>query len=76
MTVRAVLRYISYVTHRHPSAETTATARCLNPDCRWTAAPTGNADVCTDMCIEHTGRTGHMTFVREFSEAAVVERAQ
>lgn len=76
MTVRAVLRYVSYVMHRHPSAETTATPRCLNPDCQWTAPPTGDADVCTDMCIGHTGRTGHMTFLREFSEVAVVERAQ
>ena len=76
MTVRAVLRYVSYVKHRHPSAETTATARCLNPDCQWTAAPTGSADVCTDMCIQHTDRTGHMTFLREFSEVAVVERAR
>ncbi|MFK0253253.1 hypothetical protein [Streptomyces sp. NPDC090445] len=76
MTVRAVLRFVRYVMHRHPSAETTATARCLNPDCQWAAAPTGNADVCTDMCIEHTGRTGHMTFLREFSEVAVVERVR
>ncbi|MBT2384844.1 hypothetical protein [Streptomyces sp. ISL-11] len=72
--MRAVLRYVSYVMHRHPSAETTATARCLNPDCQWTSAPTGNAEVCTDICIEHTGRTGHMTYLREFSEVAVVER--
>lgn len=34
MSVKAVLRYVSYVMHRHPSAETTATARCLNPDLR------------------------------------------
>ncbi|MGM0360575.1 hypothetical protein [Streptomyces griseoaurantiacus] len=47
-----------------------------DPDCQWTAAPTGDADVCMDMCIGHTGRTGHMTFLREFSEVAVVERAQ
>ncbi|MFJ7258673.1 hypothetical protein ACIQV2_00655 [Streptomyces globosus] len=74
MSVKAVLRYVTYVMRRHPSAETTATARCLNPECRWTSEPTGNADVCTDMCIQHTGRTGHMTFLREFSEVAVVER--
>ncbi|MFE9256402.1 hypothetical protein [Streptomyces sp. NPDC006879] len=74
MSVKAVLRYVSYVMRRHSSVETTATARCLNPDCRWTSEPTGNADVCTDMCIQHTGRTGHMTYLREFSEVAVVER--
>ncbi|MFD7624572.1 hypothetical protein ACFV7Q_00755 [Streptomyces sp. NPDC059851] len=74
MTVRAVLRHVRYVMRRHLSAETTATARCLDPDCEWSSAPTGNADVCTDMCIEHTGRTGQMTFLREFSEVAVVER--
>lgn len=28
----------------------------------------------TGLCIQHTGRTGHMTFLREFSEVAVVER--
>ncbi|MGW2583104.1 DUF7848 domain-containing protein [Streptomyces virginiae] len=67
------MRFIPYVMRRHPSAETTATARCLNPDCNWASAPAGNADVCSDMCIQHTGRTGHMTFLREFSEVAVVE---
>ncbi|MFI5865338.1 hypothetical protein [Streptomyces sp. NPDC051546] len=76
MSVISVMRYIPYVMRRHPSAETTATARCMNPDCDWTAEPTPNADVCSDMCIKHTGRTGHMTFVREFSEVAVVERVQ
>ncbi|GLV97975.1 hypothetical protein Slala05_16070 [Streptomyces lavendulae subsp. lavendulae] len=71
-----MFRYMSYVMRRHPSAETTATARCLHPDCRWGSAPTGSADACTDMCIAHTGRTGHITFVREFSEVAVVERVR
>lgn len=73
MSVISVMRFIPYVMRRHPSAETTATARCLNPDCNWASAPAGNADVCSDMCIQHTGRTGHMTFLREFSEVAVVE---
>ncbi|MFF4389942.1 hypothetical protein ACFY0G_24665 [Streptomyces sp. NPDC001552] len=76
MSATTVMRYVSYLMRRHPDAETTATARCLNPDCDWIAAPTGNADVCTDMCIQHAGRTGHMKFVREFSEVAVVERVQ
>uniref|UniRef100_A0AAU2JXJ8 Transposase MuDR plant domain-containing protein n=1 Tax=Streptomyces sp. NBC_00049 TaxID=2903617 RepID=A0AAU2JXJ8_9ACTN len=73
MGTRVVLRYVRYVMRRHPSAETTATARCLNADCNWAAEPTGNADVCTDMCIQHTG---HMVFIREFSEVAVMERIQ
>ncbi|MGW2588486.1 DUF7848 domain-containing protein [Streptomyces virginiae] len=76
MSVISVLRYIPYVMRRHPSAETTAAARCLAPECGWSAEPTAKADVCSDMCIQHTGRTGHMTFVREFSEVAVVERVQ
>lgn len=76
MSVITVMRYITYVMRRHPSSETTATARCLNPDCNWAAEPTGSADACTDMCIQHTGRTGHMVFIREFSEVAVVERVQ
>ncbi|WP_412077634.1 hypothetical protein ACLF6K_24945 [Streptomyces xanthophaeus] len=74
--MRPVMRYVRYIIRRHPSAETTATARCLNPECDWRAEPTGNADVCDDMCIQHRGRTGHMTFLREFSEVAVVERVQ
>lgn len=73
MTAKAVLRYVRYLMHRHPSAETTATARCLAAGCPWTAVPTGNADVCTNLCIQHAGRTGHMSFLREFSEVAVVE---
>lgn len=76
MSGRPVLRFARFRMRRHPSAETTATARCLAPECGWTSASTGNADECSDMCIQHTGRTGHMTFVREFSEVAVVEPGQ
>ncbi len=76
MSGRAVLRFARFRMRRHPSAETTATARCLHPECEWATAPTGNADEYSDSCIAHTGRTGHLTFVREFSEVAVVERVQ
>ncbi|WP_446459399.1 DUF7848 domain-containing protein [Streptomyces nojiriensis] len=76
MRTRAVLRFTRFRMRRHPSAKTTAAARCLNPGCDWHSTPPGNADECSDMCIAHTGRTGLLTFVREFSEVAVVERVQ
>lgn len=75
MTVRSVVTFVKHVIKRHPDAETTATARCVHPDCGWEAPPTGDANECADWCMEHTGRTGHGIFLRTFSEIAVVVRA-
>ncbi|WP_443728827.1 DUF7848 domain-containing protein [Streptomyces avidinii] len=59
--------FVKHVIKRHPDAETTATARCVHPDCGWEAPPTGDANECADWCMEHTGRTGHGIFLRTFS---------
>ncbi|CAL9380559.1 hypothetical protein SUDANB120_01048 [Streptomyces sp. enrichment culture] len=69
-----VLRFVQHRITRHPQAEITASAQCLDPDCGWSALPTGDVASVDVECMAHTGRTRHTTFARQYEDVALVER--
>ncbi|MFI0979879.1 hypothetical protein ACH4SP_23110 [Streptomyces sp. NPDC021093] len=70
--MRASMRFVRWEILGHPSSEVTLTARCLDPDCRWELAPTGDHRMGNDTIMRHTACTGHATFARSMQDLAVV----
>ncbi|AVH95859.1 hypothetical protein C5L38_12885 [Streptomyces sp. WAC00288] len=72
MSVKAVLRFVEHRITTHPDAESGYSARCLNPDCRWSIAPTADGKQADVDVIEHSAATGHRIFSRVYEAMAVV----
>lgn len=67
-------RHVKHTIRRHPGTEATVGARCLKIDCEWTARDGLTVKECELACLGHSGRTGHRSFQRTFTDMAVVER--
>jgi hypothetical protein len=74
--VRAVLRFIDYVTKQDPTGEETWKAVCVSGDeeeCKATSPVLGGDEAANDWMAEHTAQTGHKRFKRTFEDYALVE---
>ncbi|MFG3349241.1 hypothetical protein ACGF1Z_29810 [Streptomyces sp. NPDC048018] len=59
---------------KHPSAEVTMTARCLDGECTWETQPTTEPASATVACESHTADTGHDVFTVALEYVALVTR--
>ncbi|MEU3074283.1 hypothetical protein [Streptomyces laurentii] len=70
-----VFQFAAHKIAKAPESEATMTAHCLTPGCGWTLAPSADFDAASDAVMTHTGLNAtHTTFVREWSDVAVVRR--
>ncbi len=72
--MRTVMRPVKHVIRSHPGTAPTVAARCLKIDCGWAARDGLTLAECDLACLGHSGRTGHRSFQRTFTDMAVVER--
>lgn len=73
-------RTFGYVLHRiqrDPESEPAVSANCLHEGCRWESAPSTTVEPVDKACMSHTGlNPEHTRFARQFSDVAVVGRAE
>lgn len=74
--MRAVLRFIDYVTKQDPTGEETWKAVCVSGDeeeCKATSPVLGGDEAANDWMAEHAAQTGHKRYKRTFEDYALVE---
>ncbi|MGW0560921.1 DUF7848 domain-containing protein [Streptomyces sp. NPDC003016] len=71
---RTVMRCVDHSISRVPDGGITAQLFCTAVGCGEDSGPQGGADDAQDWALQHTGRTGHDLFRREYTDHARVVR--
>lgn len=73
---RAVMRFVDHTISHVADGGITAQHFCAAVGCGEDSGPQGVADDAQDWALQHTGRTGHDLFRREYTDHARVTRQE
>ncbi|MGW0750268.1 DUF7848 domain-containing protein [Streptomyces sp. NPDC002587] len=76
MGVRAAYRFVQHTIRHIPEGGVTYETFCVSAGCGANSAAHEEQNDAQDWALEHTGRTGHDTFRRVFTDHAKVTRAE
>ncbi|WP_443729196.1 DUF7848 domain-containing protein [Streptantibioticus parmotrematis] len=74
MSTRAVYRFVNHTIGHEPAGGVTAELFCMTADCGASSGLQGEPVAAQTWALNHTGRTGHDLFRREFTDHARVTR--
>ncbi|WP_406321967.1 hypothetical protein [Streptomyces sp. NBC_01637] len=69
---RSVMRFVVHSITHEPQGGLTAQTFCVTHGCGEDSGPRAEADEALDWALQHTGRTGHDLFRREYTDHARV----